>query len=325
MRCEHCGEILPEAEGPPHRCTGDTRAARGKKPGQAGSFRLLTSLVDRPADPGMVDEAPPPSAARTAVSLGAADEGNAPERRSIAGDRLEEDAPVLPDELRGAAAAVPPGKEARVNQSDDFGEAREIPPPAPAAGGTAGAGTASWGDQWETELRERMRVSAPPRMAKGGFWLRLVAVWIDGLFVSLIVSIAAAAVFSATGLNRVLVASLPALEADPQTAIETLRPVLEPYLGVLALTYLGIALLWTLYRPVCHGAWGRTLGKLVLGLRVVRTDGTPLGFSRAFLRYLGYMIALIPFGLGVLWVAWDDQKQGWHDKIAGTFVIKERE
>jgi uncharacterized RDD family membrane protein YckC len=39
------------------------------------------------------------------------------------------------------------------------------------------------------------------------------------------------------------------------------------------------------------------------------------------IRYLGYYVSIFALGLGFLWVAWDDKKQGWHDKMAGTVVI----
>lgn len=44
--------------------------------------------------------------------------------------------------------------------------------------------------------------------------------------------------------------------------------------------------------------------------------------SQNIIRYLGYFVSLIPLGLGFLWIAFDQRKQGWHDKLAGTVVIK---
>jgi uncharacterized RDD family membrane protein YckC len=43
------------------------------------------------------------------------------------------------------------------------------------------------------------------------------------------------------------------------------------------------------------------------------------------IRYLGYIVATLPLGLGILWVAWDKRKQGWHDKLANTVVIGDKE
>tara|TARA_R110000751_G_scaffold135555_1_gene238377 strand:+ start:1835 stop:2344 length:510 start_codon:yes stop_codon:yes gene_type:complete len=65
-----------------------------------------------------------------------------------------------------------------------------------------------------------------------------------------------------------------------------------------------------------------TPGKMAVHARVVdaRTLQPP-GTGQLVIRYLGYFIATIPFGLGLLWVAFDARKQGWHDKLAGTVVI----
>ncbi len=59
----------------------------------------------------------------------------------------------------------------------------------------------------------------------------------------------------------------------------------------------------------------------LLDLRVVRTDGTSLGVAAAVVRYIGLIISCLVLFLGVIWVAFDARKQGWHDKIAGTFVV----
>ena len=41
-------------------------------------------------------------------------------------------------------------------------------------------------------------------------------------------------------------------------------------------------------------------------------------------RYFAYYVSTIPFGLGLIWVAFDRRKQGWHDKLAGTVVIRKK-
>ena len=67
---------------------------------------------------------------------------------------------------------------------------------------------------------------------------------------------------------------------------------------------------------------GQTLGMKLLDLHVVRTDGTPLAVTAAVARYNGLIISCLVLFSGVIWVAFDARKQGWHDKIAGTFVVK---
>ena len=59
-----------------------------------------------------------------------------------------------------------------------------------------------------------------------------------------------------------------------------------------------------------------------MGVKVVPAIGGVMTYKKAFVRYIGYGISEIPLFLGFLWIAFDKNKQGWHDKIAGTFVIK---
>lgn len=65
-----------------------------------------------------------------------------------------------------------------------------------------------------------------------------------------------------------------------------------------------------------------TPGKLLLDCQVVDADSyRPLRPRQAVLRYLAYIVSLLPLGLGFLWIAWDKRKQGFHDKIANTVVL----
>ncbi len=68
---------------------------------------------------------------------------------------------------------------------------------------------------------------------------------------------------------------------------------------------------------------GATPGKMALGLVVVDTDLQPLTVTKAFLREaIGKFVSAIVFGLGYFWAIWDEKKQTWHDKIAGTLVVE---
>ena len=70
-------------------------------------------------------------------------------------------------------------------------------------------------------------------------------------------------------------------------------------------------------------AWkGTTIGGIVLGLKVVRLDGQPVTFAVALVRALSAAFSVIVLFLGFLWIAWDKDKQGWHDRIAGTVVVR---
>lgn len=65
-----------------------------------------------------------------------------------------------------------------------------------------------------------------------------------------------------------------------------------------------------------------TPGKMLFGVKVVDVDtGENINLRQSVIRYIGYFVAMIPFCLGLLWVAFDKRKQGWHDKMAGTAVV----
>jgi len=67
---------------------------------------------------------------------------------------------------------------------------------------------------------------------------------------------------------------------------------------------------------------GQTPGKVLIGIRVVKTNGNPLTASDVAIRYIGYYINTFFIFIGWLWAIWDDNHQGWHDKLAGTYVVK---
>ena len=68
-----------------------------------------------------------------------------------------------------------------------------------------------------------------------------------------------------------------------------------------------------------------TPGKMIIGAKIVDAQtGGPPSTGQLIGRYLGYYVSMIPLFLGIIWVAFDARKQGWHDKLAGTVVIRER-
>jgi uncharacterized RDD family membrane protein YckC len=79
------------------------------------------------------------------------------------------------------------------------------------------------------------------------------------------------------------------------------------------------------YAAYCVVMWatkGTTIGGVVCGLKVVRLDDRPIDWGVAVVRALGGFLSLCVAGLGFIWVAFDDEKQSWHDKIAGTTVVR---
>ena len=75
------------------------------------------------------------------------------------------------------------------------------------------------------------------------------------------------------------------------------------------------------YFAFFYSATGQTIGMYIMGIRVVRMDGKAISFLGGLLRWLCILLAMLPLGLGVLWVIVDDRRQGWHDKLVHTCVV----
>jgi uncharacterized RDD family membrane protein YckC len=89
------------------------------------------------------------------------------------------------------------------------------------------------------------------------------------------------------------------------------------------LTFACVALL-SLYFIIFHGMGGKTVGKWLLGLRVVGADKAPITYRRALLRWIATVgLGCASLGLAFLWIIWQREKRGWHDLVAQTWVIRE--
>jgi uncharacterized RDD family membrane protein YckC len=77
-----------------------------------------------------------------------------------------------------------------------------------------------------------------------------------------------------------------------------------------------------IYAAVMWKMKGATIGGIVFGLQVVRLDDKPIEWETAIVRTLGCFLSAIALGLGFFWIAFDSEKQAWHDKIAGTVVVR---
>lgn len=135
-----------------------------------------------------------------------------------------------------------------------------------------------------------------------GFWVRVVASLIDTLLLVLVVTPLLAAVYG--------------------------RGYLEMAVGPVPGTP-NLLLSWVLPAVVVIAFWvarQATPGKMLFRARIVdaRTGREPSA-GQCIGRYLAYFVSSIPFCLGFLWVAIDRRKQGWHDKLAGTLVVRPRE
>ena len=78
----------------------------------------------------------------------------------------------------------------------------------------------------------------------------------------------------------------------------------------------------TLYCVIMWATKGTTIGGIICGLKVVRLDDRPVDWGVAIVRGLSSFLSLAVVGFGFIWVAFDDEKQSWHDKIAGTTIVK---
>ena len=80
--------------------------------------------------------------------------------------------------------------------------------------------------------------------------------------------------------------------------------------------------LWLAYH-VGMWAWkGTTIGGIICGIKIVRVDGRLVDFGVALVRALGGVFSFVALGLGFFWAGWVREKQSWHDKIAGTIMVK---
>jgi len=112
--------------------------------------------------------------------------------------------------------------------------------------------------------------------------------------------------FAASLIDGILVGGI-------SLVLQSINPVLY-VLGLIG----GIAY----YTVLEGGPKGQTLGKMAVGIRVFDlAQGGPIGYGRAFIRYIGRIASTIPIFLGYFWMLWDKEKQTWHDKFAGSVVV----
>ena len=127
---------------------------------------------------------------------------------------------------------------------------------------------------------------------KAGFWVRFVAYIIDAIIVGVVLGVLSGILSAAMGAERAA--------------------------GVISIISLVVSVAYYVYFWTTSG---QTIGQKVMGLRVIRTDGSTLTVGNAVMRMIGIAISSAVLFIGLIWVAFDANKQGWHDKIAGTYVV----
>jgi len=133
-----------------------------------------------------------------------------------------------------------------------------------------------------------------PGMDLAGAGSRLISYIIDIIIVGLIVSV----------LGAIL--SIGA-------SIDTANPLVQGFGGLISLAYF-----------TYFFGNGQTLGMKAMKIKLIGIDGTyPIGYGKGFLRWLGMLISSMILALGYIWILIDKKNQGWHDKIAGTYVVND--
>jgi uncharacterized RDD family membrane protein YckC len=146
---------------------------------------------------------------------------------------------------------------------------------------------------------------------------------------------------AATGVNATAAAAAAA--AAPPSAAPAAQPVSAALpragfwvrMGALLLDILLVGILLSVlhirdiefvalaaYGAVMWKLRGSTIGGIVFDLRVVRLDGRAVDWETVIVRALGCFLSLVVVGLGFFWIAFDENNQAWHDKIAGTVVVR---
>lgn len=135
-----------------------------------------------------------------------------------------------------------------------------------------------------------------------GFWVRTLAALIDTVFFMIILAPLLTLIYGTQYWAN-------AMDPNGQLSMGTADLILNYVFPALA-----VILFW-IYRSA-------TPGKIITKVKIVdaKTGGKP-SVGQLIGRYLGYYVSLFSLGFGILWVAFDKRKQGWHDKLAGTLVI----
>jgi len=139
------------------------------------------------------------------------------------------------------------------------------------------------------------------------WWIRLVAIIIDNVIVGIASFIVSLVFGFVLGLGLGLSGSTPGSNAD------SILSLMGDIIGLV---------IWAGYFTY-YWSEGATPGMRLFRIAIVDANsGIPIGFSRAFIRVLGYIVSAIVCYVGLIWAAFDGRHQGWHDKLANSIVIQ---
>ena len=154
----------------------------------------------------------------------------------------------------------------------------------------------------------------PGELEYVGFWLRVAASVVDSLWLMPIIWILGMLYENASGELTDKMLSNPAeLSAADLGSMFSMSPM-DFVVQVLVPAVL-VVVFWM--------RKSATPGKMMLHARIVdATTGAVPTSRQLVIRYLGYYVSMLPLFLGLMWVGWDPRKQGWHDKLANTVVVR---
>ena len=113
-----------------------------------------------------------------------------------------------------------------------------------------------------------------------------------------------------------LIFGLFAAGYDPVNGMINLSYIIFP-------VYLILTLLSSTYLLFLHAYSGKTVGKLIFGIRVVKEDGSVINLSDSFVRWIGYFLSALPLFYGYFSAIFDINYQTWHDKLSKSYVVRD--
>ena len=127
--------------------------------------------------------------------------------------------------------------------------------------------------------------------------------------------------FALLAVTQVFLFVLPASLLLDKVIHLDLLSILTVYTSYFVVFCASFVLLHMVYFILFHAWSGQTIGKMVMGIRVVSTENKEVSPAVAFLRWTGYILSFIPLATGFLWSAVDKDRCSWHDRLAQTRVV----
>lgn len=166
-------------------------------------------------------------------------------------------------------------------------------------------------------------VYARPPQRYGGFWIRFVAYIVDGLIIGIPMSVIVGIVIAVFGAGSLATLSSLPNNPDPEQVRTQVIPLFIAFLGAYALFIAGsIVITWLYFAMMESSERQATFGKAIFNMRVTDANGNRLSFAHASGRFFAKIINNMTCGIGWILAGFTEKKQGLHDLIAGTVVIR---